>query len=236
MRDRVFGLTRTLPRGSRKRRMTHDQSVQIAVTSAALRRGRPHAATRVSVGRRSKRDVVVPAESPNAVAQNAGSASRPRRNFPACKAMKTHKMRKESRFCASPFHGPAERLAPRRKAQRAGGAALEPNVLDPARASDTRARLTGRDSGRPRSATSGSQIAPQRLEKIDSRLGDCSTSEAANPQDVVRVLTSPLPLLPRDLRDLAHHLQRPLEPILQLLEIVHDHDPHVRPHPRHRTL
>jgi hypothetical protein len=30
-------------------------------------------------------------------------------NFPPCKALKTHKMRKESRFCASRFHGPAER-------------------------------------------------------------------------------------------------------------------------------
>ena len=28
-------------------------------------------------------------------------------NFPPCKALKTHKMGKESRFCASPFRGPA---------------------------------------------------------------------------------------------------------------------------------
>src|SRR5271168_2886680 len=57
-------------------------------------------------------------------------------NFPACKALKTHKMGKESRFFARPFHGPAERPAPRRKARRAGGAPREPGVLDPVRESE----------------------------------------------------------------------------------------------------
>src|SRR5271169_4301606 len=49
-------------------------------------------------------------------------------NFLPCKALKTHKTGKESRFCASTFHGPAERPAPRRTAQRAGGAARQNGV------------------------------------------------------------------------------------------------------------
>src|SRR5277367_4080631 len=117
--------------------MTHDDSVQIAATSPARRR----AVTRIRRGERaSGRDAVVdvvasgPGRTP--VAREVGSAARSRGNFPPCKALKTHKMRKESRFCASPFYGPAEHLAPRRKARQAGSGAREPGVLDPARASE----------------------------------------------------------------------------------------------------
>jgi hypothetical protein len=81
---RVFGLTR-FTIGSRSRRVTHDDSVQIAATSPARRRGRLRAATRGSVGLQSMRDVVVPADRP--AAQNAGSASRPRRKFSALQSI-----------------------------------------------------------------------------------------------------------------------------------------------------
>jgi hypothetical protein len=121
MRARVFESTPISPRGSRSWRMTRDDSVQIAATSPVQGRGRAHAATRVSVGRRSMQVVVVPVDRQAPIAQNAGSASRPRRNFPACKALKTHKMRKESRFFASRFRMPAERPTPERQARRTVG-------------------------------------------------------------------------------------------------------------------
>jgi len=54
--------------------MTHDDSVQIAVTP-------------VSVGRRSIRDVVVSTDRQTPVAQNVGSASRPRRKFCALQSL-----------------------------------------------------------------------------------------------------------------------------------------------------
>jgi hypothetical protein len=67
--------------------MTHDDSVQIAATSPARGRGRPRAAMRVSVGRRSIRDVVVSTDRQTPAAQNVGSASRPRRKFSALQSI-----------------------------------------------------------------------------------------------------------------------------------------------------
>ena len=100
-------------------------------------------------------------------------------NFPPCKALKTHKMRKESRFCASRFRGPAERCA----ASLAGVAARE--------------GLTAKRS-RP-------EMAPQRLEKIESAPGNGMGSEASNPQDVVHG---------------ARPTQRSLRPIQPLAKVV----------------
>jgi len=58
--------------------VTNDDSEQIAATQ---RRGRPHAATRGGVGRRSMREVVVRTDRQPPVAQIAGSTSRPTAKF-----------------------------------------------------------------------------------------------------------------------------------------------------------
>jgi hypothetical protein len=103
--------------------VTYDDSVQIAATIPARERGRPHAAARVGVGRQSMRDVVVSANGRTPVAQNAWSASRPRRKFSALQSIENSQngerisILREARRNARP---------PRRKAPRAGGAPREP--------------------------------------------------------------------------------------------------------------
>jgi hypothetical protein len=67
--------------------MTHDDSVQIAATSPARGRGRPRAAMRVRVGRQSMRGVIVSTDRQTPVAQNLGSALRPRRKFSALQSV-----------------------------------------------------------------------------------------------------------------------------------------------------
>jgi hypothetical protein len=67
--------------------MTHDDSVQIAAMSPVRLRGRARAATRVSVGRRSMRGVVVLADRQTPVTQNSGSALRSRRKFSALQSI-----------------------------------------------------------------------------------------------------------------------------------------------------
>jgi hypothetical protein len=57
------------------------------------------------------------------------------RNFPACKALETHKMAKESRFFASQSGIPAERPSPIRPARRTVGLPLTIKAFSPGRAS-----------------------------------------------------------------------------------------------------
>jgi hypothetical protein len=91
------------------------------------------------------------------------------RNFSPRKALKTHKMRKESRFARARFED--LRTSPRRR----GGAA---RIL----------RRRGR-SGAAREALtakrSRSEMAPQRFEKIESGRGNGMGPEAPNLQDLV---------------------------------------------------
>jgi hypothetical protein len=98
------------PDGSRGRRMT-DESTQIAATSPARRRAlaRMRRCERASGTRRSEASGIRVA---------TGSE-----NYRPCKALKTHKMGKDSRFCASPLLGPAERVARGRE-----GAARGPSL------------------------------------------------------------------------------------------------------------
>src|SRR5277367_1390694 len=108
--------------------MTHDDSVPIGATSLAPRRALAHMRrAERACGRDAMRDVVASGHGRAPVGRKKGSVAR-QGNFPPCKALKTHKTGKESRFCASTFHGPAERPAPRRTAQRAGGAARQNGV------------------------------------------------------------------------------------------------------------
>ena len=106
IRVRVFASTPGSPRGSRRRRMGNDDSVQIAAMSSRRRR----AFARMWRGERaSGREMVggiVVAVGAAPIARNRNRRGERMGNFPPCKALKTHKMRKESRFCASPFRRP----------------------------------------------------------------------------------------------------------------------------------
>src|SRR6202021_1456311 len=92
-------------------------------------------------------------------------------NSPPHKALKTHKMGKESRFCARRSHRPVERPAPRRKARRAFSARLsvggdpEPIVdflnRGASIAGSRRERLTANGVAR--------KWQPQRLERLNQR-------------------------------------------------------------------
>src|SRR5271170_1463096 len=75
------------PRGSRSRRITYHDSVQIAAASPGGLRRWPNASR----------------------AEEGIGVATGRENLPPCKALKTHKMRKYSRFCAGPFRGPGFR-------------------------------------------------------------------------------------------------------------------------------
>ena len=168
--------------------MTHDDSVQIAATSPARRRA---FARMGRAERASGRDTIGDVASGPGRTPVAGRWDRRRDrggNFPPCKALKTHKMRKESRFCASPFHGPAERpehpggrrdtrLA---RGSRAGGDP-EP-IVDLLNRGDSVAGIAAREADGKRSRP---EMAPQRLEKIESAPGNGMASEASNPPDLV---------------------------------------------------
>jgi hypothetical protein len=113
--------------------MTHDDSVQVAATSPARLRGRPHAATRGSVGRLSVRDVVVSGRSP--AAQNAGSALRSRRKFFALQSIENSQngegisILREAVPWAGGTPGAKEKGATRGwRASRAGRSRLGPRV------------------------------------------------------------------------------------------------------------
>jgi hypothetical protein len=82
-------------------------------------------------------------------------------NFSRCKALKTRKMRKESRFCASSRHGPAERAARMSKARRA--------VRVPQRSG----RLTVREGRRPHRSRSRSTAAVRRRRERDGNFPPC---------------------------------------------------------------
>jgi hypothetical protein len=99
-------------------------------------------------------------------------------NFPPCKALKTHEMRKEFRFCASPF-------------PRAGGPACADARPGAPPAPGDCQRHRARGSNRPGErckSPSRSEMAPQRLEKIESALGNGMGSDASNLQDLVERL------------------------------------------------
>jgi hypothetical protein len=85
--------------------MTYNDSVQIAATSRARRRA---FARMGRVERASGRDTIEDvASGPGRTPRGRWVRRRDRGgNFPPCKTLKTHKTRKESRFCASPFMGP----------------------------------------------------------------------------------------------------------------------------------
>ena len=105
----AFGSTRFLSRVAEPAHDLGRQRSDRVEEPCAAARARPHVAKqKASVSRRSE-----PSLFP-AVAERRSRGRGPRRhdrdgNFPPCKALKTHKMRKESRFCASPFHRPAKR-------------------------------------------------------------------------------------------------------------------------------
>jgi hypothetical protein len=130
IRVRVLGSTRFT---SRVAEPAHDPRRQCSDRDGepcATARVRAYGASRKSVGARSRvwgepKERRGATRSRRRFRRSRGRWDRRRDrggNFPPCKALKTHKMRKESRFCASAFSRPAERPVARRKAQSAGGA------------------------------------------------------------------------------------------------------------------
>jgi len=151
--------------------MSHDDSVQIAASE--------HRARRPMGG------FLVCADRQTPVAQNSGSASRPRRKFSGLQSLENSQNGERISILREPVPRAGGSPGVKAKAQRAGGVDREPSVLYPARASDT-ARASDRTRFRP-TAKSRPEMAPQGLEKIESRRGNGSTSEASNLEDVVRV-------------------------------------------------
>ena len=149
-----------LPRGSR--RMT-DDSIQIAATSPAQRRA--HGTMREASGTRR------PHTSFSAIAERRSSGRGEPRcdrrgNFPPCKALKSHEMRKETRSGSVPA-SPSRRRPP------------------PSRSSTSRTEALRRPDRGARGRRSRPQMAPQRLEKIKSAPGNGMGSEAPNLQHLV---------------------------------------------------
>src|SRR5277367_4459859 len=112
----VFELTSLHRAGSRRRRLTQGRDEPRASARSA-ECGEPE-----SVG--AMREVSFPAMA----ARKRGSPLQPDGNFPPCKALKTHKTGKESRFCASSFRRPEERHA-RTRGGRPTLALLAPSPL-----------------------------------------------------------------------------------------------------------
>jgi hypothetical protein len=79
------------------------------------------------------------------VAGMSGSAFLPERKFSALQGLENSQNAEGILILCEPVRGPAERPAPRMKARRAIGAAHDPRVLDPARASTTVDGGLGRD-------------------------------------------------------------------------------------------
>lgn len=113
------------PRRLRSWRMTDDKSIQNCGDE-------PHvgACSRACDDARERRgpmrDVAVSSHGRTPAARKRDRRCERIGNFPPCKDLKTHKMRKESRFCAGPRLGPVERVARMGKARRAAGGAHDP--------------------------------------------------------------------------------------------------------------
>ena len=179
--------------------MTCDDSVQIAATSRARRRA---FARMGRVERASGGDTIEDvASGPGRTPRGRWDRRRDRGgNIPTCKALKTHKTRKESRFCASPFMGRlnaphtgkegatrewrgsravfSTRLASRRRPV---------PIVDLLNRGDSVAGIAAREADGKRSRP---EMAPQRLEKIKSAPGNAMASEASNPPDLVHRRTA----------------------------------------------
>ncbi len=81
--------------------MLGNDSVQIAATSRASAHAHALTATRQSVASETPRGVSASGHGRSPVAWRGDRGCRRMGNFPPCKALKTHEMRKESRFCPS---------------------------------------------------------------------------------------------------------------------------------------
>jgi hypothetical protein len=97
--------------------MTHDDSFQIAAASSARRRALARMRRRESASR-TQRWVTspIPAMAERRPRDRGDRLCDGTRNFPPCKALKTHKMRKESQCCANPSAG--RRNVSRRRGRR----------------------------------------------------------------------------------------------------------------------
>src|SRR5208337_1613446 len=82
-----------------------------------------------------------------------------------------------------------------------------------------------------RSRRRGSRVRPFRR-RARGRSSRCWTAGSGRGDSLLScsVTRDSLPLLPRDLRHLAHDHQRRAEPVRELVEIVRHHDAHVGPH------
>jgi hypothetical protein len=157
--------------GSRRRRVIND-SGQIAATSSAplpalarVRRG-PRASGRETIG-----DALVSGRGRAPVARNKGSTSRLRGKFSSLQIIENSQNAERISILRETVPNAQGRAAPTGEARRVGHA-HDPSVLD----------LTAKRS-RP-------EMAPQRLEKIESAPGNGMASEASNPQYLVHERTA----------------------------------------------
>ena len=140
-----------------------DDSIQIAATSTrnGARMGR---CERASGTRRSQTSFSAIAERRSS---GRGEPRCDRRgNFPPCKTLKSHEMRKETRSGSIPA-SPSRRRPP------------------PSRSSTSRTEALRRPDRGARGRRTRPQMAPQRLEKIESAPGNGMGSEAPNLQHLV---------------------------------------------------
>jgi hypothetical protein len=129
----------------------------------------------------SHRERIEPAATPTVsetrfVHQVRGSSGVGEENFPPCNALKTHEMGKESRFWASAFHAPAERL----EEDAARSAPLAIRVLGPARASTNAVGRLGRAPASSRRKDRDGNFPPRKALKTH-KMGQESQLAASNP-------------------------------------------------------
>jgi hypothetical protein len=167
--------------------MTHDDSVQIAATSPARRRAfaRMGRAERAS-GRDTIGDIASgPGRTP--VAWMMGSAARSRRKFSALQSLENSQNAERTAILRELV--PRALNAPNTQEEgatrgwrgsRAGGD-HEP-IVDLLNRGGSVAGIAAREADGKRSRP---EMAPQRLEKIESAPGDGMASEASNPPDLV---------------------------------------------------
>jgi hypothetical protein len=167
--------------------MTHDDSVQIAATSPARRRAfaRMGRAERAS-GRDTIGDIASgPGRTP--VAWMMGSAARSRRKFSALQSLENSQNAERTAILRELV--PRALNAPNTQEEgatrgwrgsRAGGD-HEP-IVDLLNRGGSVAGIAAREADGKRSRP---EMAPQRLEKIESAPGNGMASEASNPQDLV---------------------------------------------------
>jgi hypothetical protein len=169
--------------------MTHDDSVQIAATSPARRRAFARMGRAERASRRDTIGDVAAGLGRTPVARKVGSAARSRRKFSALQNLENSQNAERISILGAPVPRSGRLNAPNTREEGAtrgwrgsrAGVDIEP-IVDLLNRGYSVAGIAAREADGKRSRP---EMAPQRLEKIESAPGNGMVSEASKPQHLV---------------------------------------------------